>query len=413
MYLTRKYMCYKKPPFHKCLIILVILLFAYPTNTYSQSYNKISYFKSYWHLNFNGGTSLFFGDIKQYQFAPVSNYENEWRFGGGVMLGKQISPVFGVRGQFLYGKLAGTRRPSNLYFEADYLEFNLNSTIGLRNIFQKYKHGQFWNAYLLLGIGLTNHNTELMELNTKKVIKRVGHGSGKSFGGRTLEGMLMGGIGLDLRLSNRININLESANRILNSDDLDGKVSGFKYDVYNYTSFGISYKFGGNTGKSRKAKTYTINKPKGEDGDVKTFDYDYEQPIAPPEVDVLTIEPVIVSKPVIPEEKEILADETPVVVVTEEPVSYKPVYVTGTEYRVQIRAKYGNPISINHLSNNYNIPSGEIHENTHNGFYIYTVGSFTSYEEAREKRNYLRSSKGISDCFVVAFRNGKRLNKLP
>jgi len=407
-------MCYNKPPFIKCLIIFTILIFIYPFETFSQSYNKVSYFKSYWQLSLNGGTSLFFGDIKQYQFAPVSNYESEWRFAGGAMLNKQISPIFGIRGQFLYGKLAGTRRPSNLYFEADYIEFNLNTTIGLRNIFQKYKPTQFWNAYLLFGIGLTNHNTELMELNTKKVIKRVGHGSGKSFGGRTLEGMLLGGIGLDLRVSNRVNINLETANRILNSDDLDGRVSGFKYDVYNYTSLGIAFKFGSSSKKTRRTESYNSYDQRGEDGDVKTYDYDVTQPISPPEVDALTIEPVIITKTVVPpSNNQVGEDKTPVEVIITDPIYVKETYAQGVEYRVQIRAKYGNSISINHLSNTYDLPVREIRENTHNGFYIYTVGSFSTYDEAREKRNYLRSNKGITDCFVVAFRNGVRLNKLP
>lgn len=406
-------MSYNKPPFVRCFLILIVILFIFTQQSSGQSYNKTSNFRSYWQIVANGGTSLFFGDIKQYQFAPVSNYENEWRFGAGVMLVKQVSPIFGIRGQFLYGSIAGTRRARNLFFESNYLEFNLNTSIGIRNMFKKYKSDQFWNAYVLLGIGLTSFNTELMELNTKKVIKNVGNGSGKSFGGRTLQGMLMGGIGLDFRISSRVNINLETANRILNTDELDGSTGGFKYDVYNYTSFGVSYKFGGRTEKSKKSEDYSYFKSDEKDENISTTDYDYNpnKPISPPEVDALTIEPVIFAIPVTTPPSVQVVEEVVVEVIPE--TSVVEYVVKMLEYRVQIRAKYGKPISVQHLSDIYNIPINEIQEDTYNGFYIYTVGSFTTYEQARERRNYVRTHNGVIDSFVVAFRNGERLNKLP
>jgi len=49
----------------------------------------------------------------------------------------------------------------------------------------------------------------------------------------------------------------------------------------------------------------------------------------------------------------------------------------------------------------------------HDGYYIYTIGSFDTYEQARTARDILRRVNGIRDAFVVAFRNGYRLDKLP
>lgn len=405
--------------------LLILLIFCCTTQAYSQSYNKSSRFRSYWSVNANFGSSIFFGDIKQHRIVPVSNNENEWRFAGGAMLNKQISPIFGIRGQFLYGKLAGTRRPSNLFFESNYIEFNLNTAIGLRNLFQKYRPQQLWNAYIVFGLGLTNFNTELKDLSTKQVVRKIGYGNGRSFGGRTLQGMLIGGMGIDLRLSNHVNIKMETANRILNTDELDGRTSGFKYDVYNYTSFGIAYKFGMGPSKPKKQEEYSFfekksSKPRKKDHNVETAEYDFDptKPVSPPEVDALTIDAAILSVPISPPTEE---QKEPKVIITEE-VIRQPVrvveetYVSPApemEYRVQIRAKYGNKISRQSLSNSYNIPVSDIKENTHNGFFIYTVGSFNTYEEAKAKRNQLRSYNGIMDAFVVAFENGVRLNKLP
>lgn len=402
-------MFYKYPPVLKKNIGLFVFLIFLSTTITAQSFNKGSSSKSYWQINANFGTSLFFGDIKQYRIAPVSNYENEWRFAGGFQLVKQISPVFGIRGQGLFGQVAGTRREWNRYFESNYIEFNLNTTISLRNIIRKYQPKQFWDAYFIIGIGITNYNTEVYDLATKKVVQTVGYGNGKGIGGRTLQGIMTGGLGLDFRLSNKVNLNLESANRIMNSDMMDGRVSGFKYDVYNYTSFGISYKFG-NTQKIKKSDEYKYFSSKDDKVKQTEYDYTYDQPIEPPVVDALTIEPVVVVVPVSPPVKE---EPVEIVVIETQPDIVEEVVISGLEYRVQIRAKYGREISIQHLSNIYNIQVGQIRKNNHNGFYIYTVGSFANYEQAREKRNYLRSYNGISDAFVVAFKNGQRLNKLP
>lgn len=391
-----------------------------PSGIIAQSYNKTSNSRSYWQLNANGGTSLFFGDIKQYKYWPLEENENEWRFGGGFMLIKQISPVFGLRGQALFGQLSGTKRSLNRYFETDYIEFNLNTTVSLRNLISKYRSNQFWNVYFSIGVGITNYNTAVMDLTTKEVVQRVGYGNGKSFGGRTLQGIATGGLGLDFRLSNSWNIILESAFRFMNSDQLDGRISGTGNDVYNYTSIGLSYKFG-RSNRSRNDDNYSYFKQKEKSKSEDETDYHYNKPIEPPKIDLLNIAPVVASQPVTtsqpitPPIEEVIVEQQPVeiVVVEQQPEVIRIEPVTGLEYRVQISAKYDRALSLQHISNLYNIPASQIQENTYNGFYIYTVGSFQTYEQARERRNQLRSYNRIGDAFVVAFRNGQRLNKLP
>jgi len=163
----------KSSIFFAIIISSIFFVTLFPGSGYGQSFIRNSEFRPHMNMGISAGTSLFFGDIKQYQYWPVSNYENEWRFAGGLHLGYQISPVFGVNGQGLYGKLAGTRRPSNKYFESSYIELNLHTTISIRNIITRYQSGQFWDAYIIFGVGLTNYNTELMELSRKKSLERL------------------------------------------------------------------------------------------------------------------------------------------------------------------------------------------------------------------------------------------------
>lgn len=393
----------------KWLLVLLIPLFSI-TSTYSQNFSPNSSFVSHWQLEVDAGSSLFFGDIKQYQWWPVSNYENEWRAAFGIQLKKQISPVFAINGQGVYGQLAGTRRAWSKYFENDYFEFNVNTHINLINIFSHYRNGRIINPFLVFGIGLNSFNTEVYELGTNKLIQSVGNGSGRSFGGRTLEGVLLGGLGVDIRLNERWDLTLKSVNRYMNSDILDGYVSQYPYDVYNITSIGIVYKFGYSNKHNSSPKSHKsakVNKVRVDE--IETVEYDYgEQPIESPVVqpEILYVAPYIV-----PQTEEKVEE---VAVIEEEIVEEEVVeeILPTFEYRVQIRAKLGQPVSISHLSNLYNIPQNQIRQNMHNGYFIYSVGSFATYEEAKNKRNEIRSKNGIPDAFVVAFNNGVR-TKLP
>ncbi|VAW30106.1 hypothetical protein MNBD_BACTEROID07-546, partial [hydrothermal vent metagenome] len=230
------------------LFLLIIISFPLITIK-AQNVAPGKNFSPYWEIGVNGGTSLFFGDIKEKYFFPVSKDNNEWRLGGGLITGYQFTPVFGLRGQMLYGQLAGTKRSLNRYFEGDYLEFNLNTTINLNNLFGKKRSNRFASTYLLVGVGITNYNSTFYTLSTGTKIGYIGFGSGSGIKGRTLEGILTGGVGVNFRVNDHFIVNFETANRIMNSDEMDGWVKNFKYDVYNYTSLGLTYRFG-----RRKAK---------------------------------------------------------------------------------------------------------------------------------------------------------------
>ena len=59
----------------------------------------------------------------------------------------------------------------------------------------------------------------------------------------------------------------------------------------------------------------------------------------------------------------------------------------------------------------YNI-SESVAEYYHNGLYKYTVGSFSTYEEAARYRDGFIQRSKIWTAFIVAYENGKRLNSL-
>ncbi|HDO06261.1 MAG TPA: hypothetical protein ENG85_01115 [Bacteroidetes bacterium] len=368
-------------------------------------------FTPYWQININSGTSLFFGDIKENPIIPISKNNNEWRLGGGLIVGYQLSHVFGLRGQALYGQLAGTKTKLDRYFEGDYIEFNLNTTINLNNMFGKKRSDRLVSAYLLVGVGITNYNSTFYNLSTGTKIGYIGFGYGSGIKGRTLEGIFTGGVGVNFQLNNRLNINFETANRVMNSDEMDGWVKNFKYDVYNYTSLGLSYKFGRKKIKSVRGTPVThqnlreVSPVRRESGKAKKPCTVEMQPVMPPATSNA-------SKMEARAEKQLTPMQKPQKQISQTRVTTTPPRPI-LEYRVQIRAKYGQPISIALLSRKYGLSQNEIRGDKHNGYYIYTIGSYQTYEQARTRRDTIRSRFGISDAFVVAFKNGYRLDKLP
>ena len=79
-------------------------------------------------------------------------------------------------------------------------------------------------------------------------------------------------------------------------------------------------------------------------------------------------------------------------------------------FRVQIRAAYKSEIPLQLLANKYHLRDN-IKEDYVGNWYRYSVGSFATYEEAKEYRNQIRSINGIRDAFVVAYKNGERVDK--
>ncbi len=99
------------------------------------------------------------------------------------------------------------------------------------------------------------------------------------------------------------------------------------------------------------------------------------------------------------------------IVKVETPPKEKPEVVEEeVVFRVQIRAAYKSEIPLQLLANKYHLRDN-IKEDYVGNWYRYSVGSFATYEEAKGYRNQIRSINGIRDAFVVAYRNGERVNK--
>jgi hypothetical protein len=95
----------------------------------------------------------------------------------------------------------------------------------------------------------------------------------------------------------------------------------------------------------------------------------------------------------------------------EDTIAEVAVDVPEIEFKVQVRAAYKAKISLQRLAEKYNI-TDSIREDFVGNWYRYSIGSFKTYNEAKEYRKIVVSQNKVYDAFVVAFRNGVRLNSL-
>jgi hypothetical protein len=80
---------------------------------------------------------------------------------------------------------------------------------------------------------------------------------------------------------------------------------------------------------------------------------------------------------------------------------------SGVYYRVQITANL-NAFDARTLYRQVGVDQ-EVFVEQHEGFYKYTVGTFTSYDQAVSYRDRLENIPEIVGAFVVAYRDGKRI----
>jgi len=391
-----------------CITMILVL-----ATGQSQAQYTRSDFKKHWYIGFNTGPNIFIGDIKQYNIWPVTENKNEVRFGGGGFIGYKFTPVFSLRGQALYGELAGTNSKKDRFFQGVIFEGNLSAVINISNWWGGYRPDRTLSFYGYGGLGFCNYKSRLENLSTGALISEKGYDDGFGLVGTKLAGIGPLGLGANLMLSHNLKLSLESSLHISNTDYLDNYTGvRLPVDAYSYSSIGLTYEF---KGKPKPAKTGTqpdfakkteqkpvTQKPEAE----KDVEYkpliDREAIKKQPTTEITETKPIKIE---VPEEKPVEKKTTESL--TEE-IETQPAFF----YSVQVCAQKSGKLNQNFFRNKYKFQM-PLNESVYNGYYIYTTGRFDTYNEAKQLRDMVRNSNNIPGAFVVAFKNGERMSKLP
>ena len=249
--------------YYKYFLYFIILL-TLPMLGVNQAFSQV---KKYWYVEPSGGFTLNNAvDIHSGGIFPGSG---EWRFGGGIELGWQLSYVIGLSGNVTYAKISGVNEVWKESFEADFIETALNGRVNLMNIFASNKRSdRKFNFYFIGGLGISQVNTIHVKNtgSTNPDTTKWGNGNGSGLGGRTIASIFKYGMKGEYYINPRLSVGLSVVNSYTDNDIVDGHgpESGYKgstsKDTYGLITASLQYRFG--SGVREAQASYKSSRPK-------------------------------------------------------------------------------------------------------------------------------------------------------
>lgn len=213
------------------LLALIILVQSTAFGQYRKPPTVFSRMLEGWSINVNGGRTSFFGDVSLYdeQFDEKMTKEGSWACGVGIA--RQLTYVFSIEGQAVFGQLAGSNSKSE--FLSNINEYSVQLTADLVNMLIPDNRASL-HPYAKLGMGQFNFNTALKYYDPNKaniVVEST-----------TPEFVYLFGGGAFYILSNSFDLNAEFLARRMNNDRIDGTPNKEDDDYYSYFSVGVVFK---------------------------------------------------------------------------------------------------------------------------------------------------------------------------
>ena len=254
----------------------------------SPDYNpKASYDGPYkmntWSISAHFGPSMFFGDLREYDFWPVTKttidrHKESGTFQGGLTINKQLSYLFGARLDGSIGNLRGMKsRMYGRYFEGKYQDVSLAGTVNLKGLLMGFNKMKRWKVDVYAGVGRVFYDATAYTLVGGAMARETG---------KMNDWMIPTGLNVNYELTPRLDLGLDFRLNYTNSDYLDATYGGdyskdpsdgfniknqktsrkgdSELDSYGYGSIQLTYKLGKKPLKVKKVDGKWDYKP--EDG---------------------------------------------------------------------------------------------------------------------------------------------------
>lgn len=243
----------------KTFTLFCLLSVAFNAISYGQTDSqpsKIQY--NTWSVTLSGGSMLFYGDLRQFDFYPVTKQNSmdwynlspglsEYAWGYGLAISKQLTPIFGIQGILEKGELHGMDINADAHFNASILTYGLNMKINILPMLKPDLESPRIAIYGIAGIGFCDFKTRQYSISTNTLLSSYGYGDGNAEKKATTETVIPLGIGIKYKISNTIDIGIESTINNVNTDKLDARiVKGSTKDKYGYTAITLTFNIGGN-----------------------------------------------------------------------------------------------------------------------------------------------------------------------
>ncbi len=372
--------------------------YNFDNNQVQASYDdeQTPWIRNGWRLGLHIGPTVFAGDIMGEKNTDALS---DMQIQAGFSLEKRLCAPIDLRLGISSGKIKGTQETyhsgaiADVYFNNNYFDFDIDLKLDLIKMFNENTP---FSIFLTGGIGYCSFNADAKRISTDKEIAHVDGGSL----------MFPIGAGINFRIANNWNINLEGVMKLATGDDLDTREQNINDkaldDMYGVAKLGVIYTFGS---KKNVVVKEVIRYVEPLEEEV------VEQPIIEEQVEeIAEPEPTIVAETV-PTQTVV---ETPIAVAEPEPIKAPAkqtgdVIVPGVTYRIQILAKKEQSDKINEIQQKYGFIGKITTEVDKDGLKKYYVGSFQTLDGAKEYRDTLEK-KGIQNAFIVPFKDNKRID---
>ena len=395
-------------------IFIALVLFVFSNHASAQRVKP-----NRWLVSADGGVSVFFGDVKRYEYMPDHKSPSEIQAMFSFNVGKELSSIINIRGQFLYGNISGHKQKSKYNFKGSTIGGHLFADFNLIYLLTNERFGRSRiNAFASLGFGYISWDS--------KLYYDVPKPDGTELMAESNSGALSfpGSLSLEYMFSKSFSVNANGYLYVVNSDELDAKPGGIKVDMINYYSVGLAYRFKAKRKASRRKINYRLApelyepipkvKSESEDSEVKEVLYIVED-VEVNNEDYIVADSVIAIDEV---ENKVVAQNTDDYVIDHElereaidfeawassdedpwPEIYFSVQIVASRDKLDTRL----------LSDKYSL-SNNIIENYDGVWYRYSIGQYDKVWRAKELRNLLRSRNRIEDAFIVVYHKGERIS---
>lgn len=237
-----------------------------------------------WAVTVHAGVTVPYTDVRLYDFFRTTDPVSEYQYGVGASITRMFGSVFGVTGDYTFGKLQGVaRKQTELVEDRDIwlqlgrtepMFFNTlihhpsmsvyvnwsNMFLGLNRVMRakikdKPVNERRFSAYSKLGLGFVFFDANLYQVNVPNPKDEIPVPNSKYLNGftnKSTELTIPVAFGLKWKINKMFDLGLEQQFVFVNSDKLDALVVNTtrgRNDKFAYTNLNFTYKFG-----SRKAQ---------------------------------------------------------------------------------------------------------------------------------------------------------------
>lgn len=201
-----------------------------------------------WAVKANLSAVQFHGDISEKSF--FGKLAGETRLGYSFAISKDLTSKLFLEARIRNSKMYSSQEflpdnsPADMHFNADVFEHAFLLGFDLSSIISGANSNQHYRVYGGAGIGLAHWNSTLYQTTTGSVIATSGFGEGNGLWQRANAIMIPITLGIDYHLFNNVWLNIETSVNIANSDLLDVRTVGSRFDTHSHTAIGICYRFG-------------------------------------------------------------------------------------------------------------------------------------------------------------------------